>query len=66
MDLSKPSGKVDHLMGSLQLEEIMDQQIRSLSQGDVRKFVIAISSFELTDNIFLNEPSRRRDGICRI
>jgi ABC-type multidrug transport system ATPase subunit len=53
------------LMDSLHLQEIADQEIRSLSQGDVRKLAIALSFFGPAHIILLDEPTASLDPAAR-
>jgi ABC-type multidrug transport system ATPase subunit len=53
------------LMDSLHLTELADQDLRELSQGDVRKLAIALSFFGRADIILLDEPTASLDPVAR-
>jgi ABC-type multidrug transport system ATPase subunit len=65
MTETETAEKGEELMRSLHLEEICDQEIRSLSQGDVRKLAIALSFFGPANIVLLDEPTASLDPVAR-
>ena len=61
MDLATVTGRVEHLMGLLDLDEFADRRVRTYSGGQRRRLDVALGIVHAPEVLFLDEPSTGLD-----
>ncbi len=61
MDLATVTGRVEHLMGLLDLGEFADRRVRTYSGGQRRRLDVALGIVHEPEVLFLDEPSTGLD-----